>query len=651
MTFLRPTSWWAVSILILLSACGGGGSTGSTGGGGGGSTPPVPTYTIGGTVAGLVGSVTLQNNGADSLTLTTNGNFSFTTRIASGGGYAVTVSSQPSGPDCAVTGGSGTAAANVTNVSVTCTVDPATRYIPMRAERPAPVLPYAVTPAGLYVFSTKIIDRAPVQITSADMEAVAVVPEQMLSANATVTGARPATLVYRTNGATGGDHLWAVDLTGASNLTPRQIGTVAFNANGVGAPTTLPTLCGATMMLKKLDDPASAFLLLRISDDPQGICSVSLKPYLVRVIDSPTTAPRPLPAGEGTLQPIYQPDGTLAGIIGKDPVSGDLVYFADETFATSRPLFSAPAFLQGVRDGNITSASSTSWTDLVGPQTSAIITIDDGNSLVLYRVDYDGTAHLLYDLSRTIDAFVRLGTDVYVQDRDLQNMTITSIVRIPVDGSASQPVLSYPPDANCNAGDSIRGLSGTKLIVWRICWGGVQGTRSEILSLPGPALDTPSTLATYPGVLLDVSVAPDRVLVSYGSERATTILDSTGAVVLPKAPGMFMAYQGDPADSLLQVRDITGSGLNGGALYKLSLGSSAAPVLSRLSYLDGTPALLTADAAEGFGMSIAPNLVFSSFASATTNDMTSIVTDLARGRAVKVNGAGLNLQLISFLYY
>src|SRR6478609_1818573 len=137
MSFRRPTSRWALPILNLHGSCRGGNSTGSTGGtGGGGGTPPATTYTIGGTVTGLVGNATLQNNGGDNLALSTNGSFSFTTKIASGGAYAVTVSSQPSGPDCAVTSGAGTAAANVTNVSVTCAVDPATRYIPMRGEHP-----------------------------------------------------------------------------------------------------------------------------------------------------------------------------------------------------------------------------------------------------------------------------------------------------------------------------------------------------------------------------------------------------------------------------------------------------------------------------------------------------------------------------------
>ena len=82
------------------------------------------TYSIGGTVSGLSsGTLTLLNNGGDSLNLVANGGFTFPTKIASGGGYTVTVGTQPTGQTCVVASGSGTANANVTNVAVTCTVN------------------------------------------------------------------------------------------------------------------------------------------------------------------------------------------------------------------------------------------------------------------------------------------------------------------------------------------------------------------------------------------------------------------------------------------------------------------------------------------------------------------------------------------------
>ena len=81
------------------------------------------TYTIGGTISGLAGTVVLEDNGGDDLTLTTNGTFAFATPIASGMNYAVTVSSQPGTPSqtCVVTNGAGGVTdANITSVTVTC---------------------------------------------------------------------------------------------------------------------------------------------------------------------------------------------------------------------------------------------------------------------------------------------------------------------------------------------------------------------------------------------------------------------------------------------------------------------------------------------------------------------------------------------------
>jgi N-acetylneuraminic acid mutarotase len=80
-------------------------------------------FTIGGTVSGLSGTgLVLQNNGGNNLQIGANGAFTFTAAITGGGAYNVTVLTQPSNPVqyCAVTNGTGTANANVTNVQVSC---------------------------------------------------------------------------------------------------------------------------------------------------------------------------------------------------------------------------------------------------------------------------------------------------------------------------------------------------------------------------------------------------------------------------------------------------------------------------------------------------------------------------------------------------
>jgi 6-phosphogluconolactonase (cycloisomerase 2 family) len=84
------------------------------------------TYTLGGTVSGLVGSgLTLVSGTGESLSISGSGAFAFPTRIADGAAYNVVIASQPSGPlqTCVVTSGSGTITASDVNVSIACTVN------------------------------------------------------------------------------------------------------------------------------------------------------------------------------------------------------------------------------------------------------------------------------------------------------------------------------------------------------------------------------------------------------------------------------------------------------------------------------------------------------------------------------------------------
>ncbi len=84
------------------------------------------TVVLGGTITGLTASgLVLQDNGADDLTIAANATtFRFPTPIASGSGYAVTVSAQPAGETCSVADGSSTATTDVTDIVVSCAAIP-----------------------------------------------------------------------------------------------------------------------------------------------------------------------------------------------------------------------------------------------------------------------------------------------------------------------------------------------------------------------------------------------------------------------------------------------------------------------------------------------------------------------------------------------
>lgn len=79
-------------------------------------------YTVGGSVFGLSGTLVLENNGGDALTMNADGTFTFSNALPLGSAYLVTVQSQPATQTCTVSNGSGTIS-NATNVSVNCSTN------------------------------------------------------------------------------------------------------------------------------------------------------------------------------------------------------------------------------------------------------------------------------------------------------------------------------------------------------------------------------------------------------------------------------------------------------------------------------------------------------------------------------------------------
>ena len=79
------------------------------------------SFSVGGSLSGLSsGTVVLQNNDADDLTLSVNGNFIFATALSSENSYNVTIKSQPSGQNCTVKNGIGTISEVVKDIEINC---------------------------------------------------------------------------------------------------------------------------------------------------------------------------------------------------------------------------------------------------------------------------------------------------------------------------------------------------------------------------------------------------------------------------------------------------------------------------------------------------------------------------------------------------
>jgi N-acetylneuraminic acid mutarotase len=83
-------------------------------------------YSITGSLTGLLTgrNLVLQDNGGDDTTVSADSGFLFSTPVASGAHYSVTIRTQPAGQNCAVTNGNGTVAnADVTSVTINCSDD------------------------------------------------------------------------------------------------------------------------------------------------------------------------------------------------------------------------------------------------------------------------------------------------------------------------------------------------------------------------------------------------------------------------------------------------------------------------------------------------------------------------------------------------
>jgi hypothetical protein len=99
-------------VLLALAACGGGG----------GGTVSMPSYTLGGTVAGLSGPGLVLANGSATLVVPANAaKFSFPISLQTGASYAVTIRTQPAGQTCTITNAAGAiATSNVNNIAIAC---------------------------------------------------------------------------------------------------------------------------------------------------------------------------------------------------------------------------------------------------------------------------------------------------------------------------------------------------------------------------------------------------------------------------------------------------------------------------------------------------------------------------------------------------
>jgi ELWxxDGT repeat protein len=291
---------------------------------GGGEDGTPSTYTVGGTVSGLVGSgLVLQNNSGDDLAISGNGAFTFATALADGRLYNVTVFSQPTSPPqtCAVTNGSGTlSGANATAVSINCV-----RTLVFRANDGA-------TGAELWKSDGTDAGTVPVKDIN-DSGTNGSYPSELTVSN--------GTLYFRVDDGTGtGAELWKSDGTDAGTMMVKEIN----NIDG-SDPSELTVFNG--MVYFRADDGTGAELW---KSDGTDAGTVMVKD----INDKGGSDPSKFTVSNGTLyfraddggdgRELWKSDGTDAGtVMVKDinlsgnsiPVSSEFAVFNGEVYFTA----------------------------------------------------------------------------------------------------------------------------------------------------------------------------------------------------------------------------------------------------------------------------------------------------------------------------
>lgn len=569
-------------ILCGLSACGGGG---------GSSAPPPPpppsNYTIGGTVTGLTaGTVVLQNNAGDNLSITASGAFTFPTAVQGGRAYAVSVLTQPPGPDCAVTSGSGTAAANVTNVSVTCTLNAATHFLPLA------VVPHGGPVIGtldLNVVTSKSITRAPIRVATDWGNTVGYTQHLVRALSGKVFGANPAALIYAsdTSNLSPHSHLFSLDLSGGSSLVPRQLSNLTVTTR----------FCQHSLAFADLDDPESAFLLVGLTTPgPPDLCEGNS--VRIRLTDSANTVPTPLGiVPGGNLQFLYHPDGSYAGMVACDTSTHTLVMYHDDSFTTKTSLLDGCNYFMSLR---IDQASPISG--IAADPTRALLMVNiQGGPDQIVRVDHTRaiSATLYEQAYEGFDGIAQDDDYLYFTDRISEFPTVQRFLRVRLDGTAPAQTLytREVPDGEVEMG--IAGVVGDQLLLVRMTVSDPSGhstTDIRTLSKLGPS--TPAVIASFDDTSLLVTVHHDLLFVDLVRvtpgptptfSEETTVLRPNGSVVQAALPGSW--FLGTIGDAIQRGRDVAlGQGAHLESLTVLPNLTLSATILN---HVDGTPFTLT----------------------------------------------------------
>jgi hypothetical protein len=496
----------------------------------------VPTFTIGGTVSGLSSgnSVTLLDNGAGALKVTANGKFTFAKALASGATYDVTVSVQPMGQTCTVTGGSGTVGtANVTTVKVACSGGSggsSAYWIPFSA---APIP--AATPAGssgLFLIPSDKLSSSPAPTwVTTDATQVLGIGTQFSVKSGAVTYS-PQVMMYADISAAGTTKIFGLTLAGTSSVpTPVQISNLLV-------PKTQQVCQIVSSAETDVTQPTSLFVVIEVGTPAQCI-SAGGTFEVVHYLDSATTAPVVVSIKSTEFNSVYQ-SGKLTALLQFDSAAQSLNVYADDTFTAPTQKIANLTnanYVAGVLDAATLSTSEVFL---------SVTTTTGANEL--YRID--GSTLAATQIQNVMTAsFGNVAQDdnnlYYIVFTPGAGSTLTAgFYQVALTGGAPKLLYTSPAFSTATAitGYQLIGSNDSVLafeLYSNPLTGGIQDPTKDtatLYSVPvGVTTTTPTTLASYPAgnTLVAAFLAAPSGGGASSNVLFATVRNATGSISAP----------------------------------------------------------------------------------------------------------------------
>lgn len=215
-----------------------------------------------------------------------------------------------------------------------------------------------------------------------------------------LTGFERYSAVFTGAGPDGNYHVYGVQLADVTGTpAPVQLSNLSLPQSMV-----CQTFGGQTNIL----DPTTVFVVQSINS---LVCGRNDTFVLIHWADLPTVAPIPTQIPNEPLAALYQPDGTLGGLLVFDTVQGYLDFFG------ASALSGAPTILAtGVTAVQLQYDSSLITTGSLAAGSTEFVDVTTNSGEQLLRVSYSGATTSIYQVTGVLGGFVADSANLYFYD-------------------------------------------------------------------------------------------------------------------------------------------------------------------------------------------------------------------------------------------